>query len=333
MPDESPHRELLDAALDCVITIDGEGRILAINRSALETFGVRREDVIGRELGETIVPPGLRAQHRAGLRRILATREPSILGHRIETVAQRPDGSTFPVELAVTLVSWEPPRFTGFLRDITDRVEAERELRESRRRIVDAADAERRRIERDLHDGAQQRLVALALTLQLIEATLGAGRVEEAQEMLRRAADELGGAIDELRELARGIHPAILTARGLPPALEVLVGRLPIPVELSVEVDERPPAPIEAAGYFVAAESLANVAKHARAGRAWISARRVDGHLVVEVRDDGIGGADPRGPGLRGLADRVEALDGRLRVEGGTDGNGTVVRAELPCAS
>ena len=203
------------------------------------------------------------------------------------------------------------------------------ELRESRSRIVRAADAERRRLERDLHDGAQQRLVSLALTLRLARSRAGG----EVAELLDEAAAELQQATDELRELARGIHPAVLTDRGLAPALSALAGRSPVPVELGELPRERLPAGVESATYFVVAEALTNVARYARATHAAVDVRRVNGSVTVEVRDDGVGGADPAaGSGLRGLADRVSALDGRLDVDS-PPGAGTTVRAVLPCES
>jgi signal transduction histidine kinase len=191
---------------------------------------------------------------------------------------------------------------------------------------------ERRRLERDLHDGAQQRLVALslqiALALRQLDSDPTASRV-----LLDAAREELRTALEELRELARGIHPAILTDRGLGPALEALAERAPLRVDLEAIPGERLPAPVEAAAYFVVAESLTNIVKYAEARRASVRIGRDDGYAVVEVRDDGVGGADPAGgTGLRGLADRVAALDGRLEVHS-PPGEGTLVRANIPCVS
>ena len=205
-------------------------------------------------------------------------------------------------------------------------------VQESRQRIVAAADEQRRRIERDLHDGAQQRLVALALQLRAAQRRLGADADPDVERVLDAAVGELQGAVDELRELARGVHPAILTEEGLGAALESLTSRTPLPVSLEV-LDERLPREVEATAYFVACEALNNVAKHARASRARVAAARRDGLLVVEVEDDGVGGATTDGgSGLRGLVDRVEALGGRLRIES-APGNGTRVIGEIPCAS
>jgi signal transduction histidine kinase len=203
------------------------------------------------------------------------------------------------------------------------------ELRTSRARIVEAGTAERRRLERNLHDGAQQRLVALSLTMRLAQAKLHSDP-DKAEALLGGAQDELARALEELRELARGIHPAVLSDSGLRPALEALAGRSPVPVELEGTPPERLPPPVEAAAYFVIAEALTNVVKYSGASQARVSVSRGNGHAVVEVADDGVGGADPgRGSGLRGLADRISALDGTL-VLSSPEGAGTLLRAEIP---
>ena len=205
-------------------------------------------------------------------------------------------------------------------------------VKESRARIVAAEDAQRRRIERDLHDGAQQRLVALALELRRAQRELGADLDPALDELLTATADELQVAVQELRDLAAGIHPPVLTQGGLAIALEALAQRAPLHVTVEADV-ERLPAEIEGAGYFVAAEALANVAKHAHASRASISASLVNGSLVIEVADDGAGGAAVNGgTGLRGLVDRVEARGGRLSIESPV-GGGTRVIGEIPCVS
>jgi len=203
------------------------------------------------------------------------------------------------------------------------------ELRSSRARIVEAGTKERRRLERNLHDGAQQRLVALSLTMRLAQTRVHKDP-DAAAELLGGAQEELARALEELRELARGIHPAVLSDRGLQPALEALAGRSPVPVELAGTPPQRLPAAVEAAAYFVVAEALTNVAKYANASQARICVSRSNGHAVVEVADDGVGGADPgRGSGLRGLADRVSALDGTLELRS-PEGAGTMLRAEIP---
>jgi signal transduction histidine kinase len=206
------------------------------------------------------------------------------------------------------------------------------QVQESRARIVAAGDEARRRIERDIHDGAQQRLVALALQLRTAERRLGGRTDPQVETLLASVVGELQVAVEELRELARGVHPAILTEDGLGAALESLALRTPFPVELDV-LEDRFPAQVEATAYFVACEALANVAKHARATKAAVCVSRRDSVLSVEVADDGVGGArGVNGSGLSGLADRVEALGGRLRVDSPA-GGGTRISAEIPCAS
>lgn len=202
------------------------------------------------------------------------------------------------------------------------------EVHASRARIVEASDAERRRIERNLHDGAQQHLLGIRLALRLARSRL---RNTAALETLIGEADaEVAAAIDEVRRLARGIHPAVLSEAGLRPALCDLARRSPVPVTVTAPAD-RLPAAIEAAAYFVAAESLANMSKHARASTATVDVRHADGQLIVEVTDDGVGGATTRrGTGLRNLKDRVAALEGTLSVDS-RDGAGTVIRAVIPC--
>jgi PAS domain S-box-containing protein len=494
---------ILDAAFDCVITMDAEGRVVEINRATERTFGYRAEAMMGRDLADLIVPEHMRAMHRRGVARYLETGQGRMLDHPMELEGQRADGSLFPVEVAITKPEIDgPPLFTGFIRDVTERRRADAELRAlaaeqaalrrvatlvasepdpqeifssvteevgrllgahsanmvryeagnrdasvvggwsrkgtpavevgqrvpmdgdtasvrvlrtgraariesyddvpgdlagrlrelgfrcavaapimlrgrlwgavivssvragafrpgdedrisnfadlvaqalanaearellaaSRRRIVQAGDEERRRLERNLHDGAQQRLVALALTVRMAERKLESDP-ETACRLLAHASTELDQALGELREIARGLHPAVLTDRGLGPALDALATRAPIPVDVAGEVDARLPPPVEAAAYYVVAEALTNVAKYARATEAWVGLRRDDGLLVVEVADDGVGGADAsRGSGLRGLADRVEALGGRLEVSS-PEGGGTTLRATLPCLS
>jgi signal transduction histidine kinase len=208
---------------------------------------------------------------------------------------------------------------------LRDRLE---ELRASRARLVQAGDAERRRLERDLHDGAQARLVGVSLLLRTARSR--APDDGDLTELLDRAMEELNQGLTELRELAHGIHPAVLTDRGLEPALEALVARAPLPVRVEAACEERLPAPVESAAYFVVSEALTNIAKYARATEASVAVRRFNGRLAVEVADDGVGGADAsRGSGLRGLADRVAALDGTLSLES-PPGRGTRLRAEIP---
>ena len=328
---EQLKRAMLEAALDGVVTIDEHSRIVDFNTAAERIFGHTREDVLGHDMAEAIIPPWLRERHRRGLANYLRTGEQKVLDRRVEIVGMRCSGEEFPVELTITRIYVPgPPRFTGYLRDITDRKQAEAVLKASRARIVEAADAERRRIERNLHDGAQQRLVWVGYGLRNARAALDRDAAAAA-EALDEAIVGLAEAADELRELARGIHPAVLTEGGLEPALTVLAQRCATPVALDVTADRFPPA-VETAAYFLVAEALTNVARHAQAKRATLSAQRADGALVVLVADDGRGvaGAEP-GSGLRGLADRVNALGGTFTIQS-PDAGGTIVRAEIPCA-
>jgi signal transduction histidine kinase len=205
------------------------------------------------------------------------------------------------------------------------------QLEESRERVVDAAEAERRRIERDLHDGAQQRLVALAMELGRAKAKLS-DDVEAAAALVDQAHSEAKAALTELRDLVRGVHPPVLTDRGLDAALSGLIARCPVPVDLKVDMPVRPKASVEAVAYFVVAEALTNIAKHSRASHASVV---VEGHgfpgtLNLLISDDGIGGADANGAGLSGLADRVGGVDGTLSVES-PSGGPTIISAVLPC--
>jgi len=207
--------------------------------------------------------------------------------------------------------------------------DAYEKLAASRARIVEAGDAERRRLERNLHDGAQQRLVTLAVSLRLVEARLAEGP-DAVRPLLADAEQQLADALVELRELARGIHPAVLTDRGLVPAVDALASRCPVPLEVTDVPDERLPSPVEAAAYYIVAEAVTNVAKYADASLVTVALRPDGDRMVVEVADDGVGGADPgSGTGLRGIADRVEALHGRLEISSPV-GSGTRLTAEIP---
>jgi PAS domain S-box-containing protein len=269
---------------------------------------------------------------------------PGEIGERVRRVGVR---SALAVPIKVAGATWgalvatfgadepEPPHTERRMQAFAELVSlglasahARDELEASRLRIVQAADAERRRLERNLHDGAQQRLVGLAVALRLAQDRIRT-QPEEVEQLLRGGAQELSEALTELRELAQGIHPAVLTERGLEAALEVLAARAPLPVALDVRLPERLPEPVEAAAYYVASEALANVVKHAGADSARVRAQRLDGRAVIEIEDDGTGGADPEGSGLFGLRDRVETLDGSLWIQS-PHGRGTIVHAELP---
>jgi PAS domain S-box-containing protein len=305
--------------------MDAAGCVIGWNHAAEAIFGYSAGEADGREMAELIVPPHLRDAHRRGLARFLETDHGVVLDRRLELTGMRRDGSEFPVELTITRIALPgPPTFTGYLRDITDRVTADRELRASRARLVEVADAERKRIQRNLHDGAQQRITSVLLCLGRLRA-----QADEPVELLDFAIDELAAGLDEIRTLASGLHPSLLSERGLAPALEALALRVPLSVELEALPDVRLSEPVEAAAYYVVAEALANVQKHARPRRVVVSVTADEHGLDVRVADDGIGGADADGHGLRGLADRVEALGGRLTVDSPRRG-GTVLRAAIP---
>jgi signal transduction histidine kinase len=239
-------------------------------------------------------------------------------------IAALREGESMPSEMERRMAS-----FASLVALAVASAQAREELAASRLRIIEASDAERQRLERNLHDGAQQRLVALSVGLRMAIEKLSAAP-DQATELLEVAAEELAEALTELRELAQGIHPAVLTERGLDAALDVLAARTPLPVALDVRLRERLPEPVEAAAYYVVSEALANVVKHARAEEATVRVRRSNGSALVEVEDNGKGGARlDGGSGLRGLLDRVETLDGYLEIDS-PSGRGTLVRAALP---
>ena len=495
---DARRRAILNAAFDCVVTMDHHGNIVEVNEAAERTFGYTAAEMVGRELAALMVPPHLREAHRRGLQRYVETGHTTMINHPVEIEAMRKDGSEFPVELAITRPDLPgPPLFCGYIRDVTERhkkdaalhrladeqaalrrvatavaaepepgevfglvteevgrllgaqtanmvrydgegwatvvggwhaegvrsvpvgdsvqldgdtvaarvwrtgrparvdsyeeiagamaerlrtlgfrsavaapvtlgagvwgamivssvhpepfpvgaeqriadfaelagqalvnAQAREDLAASRARIVEAGDAERRRLERNLHDGAQQRLVALSLNLRL--AARSSGDDPDAVAAFERAGEELAQALEELRELARGIHPAVLSDRGLEPAIDALAARTPLPVRIDVELEERLPEPVEAAAYYVVAEAITNAVKHAQAAEVRVRIGRDNGRARIEVADDGVGGAGTGGgSGLRGLADRVEALGGHLRVESPV-GQGTTVTADIP---
>jgi PAS domain S-box-containing protein len=330
---EARQRAILEAAHDAVISIDQRGRVTYVNSAFERIFGYRANAVVGRELAAAVVPPSLRAAHRRGFARYLATGQSRILDQRIEITAMRADGSEFPAEVTVTRTGLAgTPAFTGYVRDITERRRAEHELKASRARLVTASDTARQQITRDLHDGAQQRLVTTIINLQLAEQKWESAP-QRARELVGLALHDARRGIEDLREIAAGIHPAMLTQRGLAAAIDVLATRLPIPVRLHVP-DRRLPGPIEASLYFFCSEALTNIAKHARATSAWVRVELKDDRCAIEVGDDGIGGARPRSEtsGLNGLRDRIGALNGTMDITSPATG-GTVLQACVPLPS
>jgi signal transduction histidine kinase len=272
-------------------------------------------------------PPGHEAELAELFRRVRAGE----VYTQVESKRVRSDGEYIDVEISAAPIRDDAGNVLSHMAlfaDITQRKRQEEELRASRARIVQAADDARRILERNLHDGAQQRLVALSLSLRLAQAKVGSAP-DEAVAVLEAAREELAADLDELRELARGIHPAVLTDRGLAAAVETLASRSPVPVEFETPAEELP-GQVEAAAYYVIAEALANVIKYADATEVNVRVTSEDGRALVIVSDDGVGGADAtEGSGLSGLADRVEALGGSLMVDSPA-GGGTCVTAVIP---
>jgi signal transduction histidine kinase len=317
---ELRQRALLDAMPDLMIRLTRDGHWLDVRADGGVLFG-RVPRVAGSSIGDLLPPDAAAA--------ILSAATAAIDSGTLQQVDFSVDlpGGRRDFESRVTPSGADEA--TAIVRDFTEQRAAQTELRRSRTRIVEAIDAERRRLERDLHDGAQQRLVSLSLALRLVRSRLGADSGAAAAG-LDDASIELKTALVELRELARGIHPAILTESGLGPALDSLSARSAVPADILALPDRRLPPAVEATAYFVVSEALTNVAKYASATRATVTAACPRDTLRVEVADDGVGGADPaEGSGLRGLADRVAALGGRLSVDSPI-GGGTRVVAEIP---
>ncbi|MGI9111214.1 MAG: PAS domain S-box protein [Gaiellaceae bacterium] len=318
-------RAAIEALPVAIVEYALDDTITRWNAAAERIFGWTAEEVLG---GPAKHQPPERAAELAELFRRVRSGDvyTGIQSRRI-----RKDGASIDVEISAAPIRDAAGKVISHMAlfaDITERKLQEEEVRASRSRIVQAADDARRVLERNLHDGAQQRLVALSLSLRLAQTRI-AGDPDTAETILEDARDELALAIEDLRELARGIHPAVLTDRGLEAAITTLATRSPVPVEVSVPA-ERLPRAVEAAAYYVVAEALTNVAKYAQASLAQVRVSRDNGRAVVEVADDGVGGASAgSGSGLRGLADRVAALDGTLAVES-PPGAGTCIRAVLP---
>jgi PAS domain S-box-containing protein len=309
-------------SLLCLVNADGTMRPFATNKAFERTLGYEPDETGGGFFWDRYIADGERAEARDTILSAVQTKAVA----RGESRWLQRDGTSIEVEWTCTplpmIASGPAYLITGV--DITDRKRHEREVRDSRSRIVAAADDARRRLERNLHDGAQQRLIALLLELRNAQR----GHVDR-DDALDRAVDELAAAVKELRELAQGIHPSALGERGLRAALRMVSARSPVPVEL--DVTETPvDTSVAAAAYYIVSEALTNVAKYAEATRAAVRVRETGDRLVVVVEDDGCGGADPyAGSGLLGLGDRVMALDGEIHVDS-PPGGGTRIRAELP---
>jgi PAS domain S-box-containing protein len=316
---ESRYRALLNAIPDLMFRMSRDGTYLDFKGDP-DDLAVPPEEMIGSNARD-ILPADVADRLLEGIAQALDTGDVAIGDYELAlNGVQR----TFEARIVK-----DGDEAVLIVRDISERKRQESELRSSRVRLVGAGDEARRRLERNLHDGAQQRLVSLSLALRLAHSRLR-DSPEEAERLLNGASEELAQALEELRELARGIHPAVLSERGLSAALEALAGRAPVPVGVTVPPDRLPPA-VEAAAYYVISEALTNVAKYSEASAVEVSVTRQNGRAIVEVADDGVGGADAtRGSGLRGLADRVEALDGVLQIES-EPGVGTRIRAEIPC--
>jgi signal transduction histidine kinase len=312
------YRALLDAMPDLMFRISSDGTYTGYSAQDDSDLVVR--DVVGLTVWDRL-PEALAGRVMAAGHRALVDRRTETLEYELDF-----DGELRHFEGRIAAAGEH--EFLLIVRNITERKLQERELQASRARIVAAGDEARRRLERNLHDGAQQRLVSLSVSLALAQKQVRTDP-EAAHELIERSREELSQALEELRELARGIHPAVLTDRGLNAAIDALAARAPLPVEIDVPADPLPP-PVEAAAYYVVSEALANVAKYAAASHVRVSVAADDGAAVVEVADDGLGGADPlNGSGLRGLADRVAALEGTLHVASPA-GEGTTIRVEIP---
>jgi PAS domain S-box-containing protein len=322
---------IVDTAPSLLASIDPEGRIRNLNPATVEASGYDSEaQVRGRFFWDVYIDESERKDVIARFRAAAPDHPPA----EYENVFTNARGERRVIAWRSAPVLDDTGKVVRIVAgglDITERKRQEEELRASRTRLVAAGDDARRRLERNLHDGAQQRLVSLSVALRLAQSKLTSDPAA-AGELLDQAGDELSVALEELRELARGIHPAVLTDRGLEAALRSLADRTPIPVD--VRTTERPlPDPIAAAAYYVVSEAITNVVKHARASSIEVDVSAPNGRVVVLVADDGVGGADPgAGTGLRGLSDRVAVLDGRLRIDSPPAG-GTRVVAEIPLES
>ena len=311
------YRALLQAMPDLMFRISRKGTYISYN--APNPHDLIDEEVVGKTLWDRL--PQELADRVLEAGRAALDGEPSVIEYELafEGGMRHYEGR---------FAASGDDEFLLIVREITERKRQQQELEASRQRIVAAGDEARRRLERNLHDGAQQRLVSLSLSLRLAQNQLSKNP-EAADQLLEASREELAQALEELRELARGIHPAVLTDRGLAAALDALAARAPLPVEIECRNGDLP-APVEAAAYYVVSEALANVSKYAQASAVKVKIVQTDDCALVEVQDDGIGGADPTlGSGLSGLGDRVASLSGKLSIDS-PPGAGTRVRAEIP---
>jgi PAS domain S-box-containing protein len=310
--------------------VDADGILLGVNRALERAAGLPEESWIDAPFWTVFIAEKDIARAREDFARLHAGDPPGTVEYEHVGI----DGERLVVDWTATVVHDSEGRLRYLLcgLDVTARKAVEEEIRQSRARIVSASDAERKRLERNLHDGAQQNLVSVSHAVHLAARSLRTDP-DKAQEFLDRALVELNTAHEELRELARGLHPQILSVQGLPAAVRSLAGRAPIPVTVvTVDDSQRWPPLVESAAYFVVSEALTNVLKYAQASTATIRVAPREDMLVVEVTDDGRGGARPTdGSGLGGLRDRVEALDGTFELES-PPGEGTRIYAELPLA-
>jgi PAS domain S-box-containing protein len=346
---EARKAAMLESALDCIITADRRGRILEWNPAAERTFGWRREEVVGRELVDVIVPDDLRTRHRAGLERVAAGGQPHILGRRVDMRGRRSDGTEFPLELTVVRVAGEePPLFTAYVRDLSERVAVQGRLEEAERQrsrvlsaLVLSSEEERSRIAVELHDDTVQVMTATLLSLDRLARALDRHQPERARRAVESAREALGAAVDRTRRLMFELRPPLLVEQGLAAALAEMAEQVELECGLVAHLDLEPgryPDATESLVYRTVLEAVANVRRHAGASGLWIALEERDGRLDGEVRDDGRG-FDPvlarRRPGRRlhlGLdaaAERCRLAGGDLDVQSGT-GHGTRVAFSVP---
>ena len=320
---EREMENIVESSLDLIGIAAFDGYWKRVNPAFQRTLGYTTQELLARPLFDFVHPDDVQGTQQA----LRAVREGRQVGHFVNRNVSK-DGEVHWLEWNARPAP-EAGRLYASARDITDRRRAEEEVRRARARVVTAGDETRRRIERDLHDGTQQRLVSLALRLRATEAKI-APDMEEVRSELSDTARGLAAAVENLQEIARGIHPAVLSNRGLNTALRGLGRRAGLPVQLDADVPDRLPDPVEVATYYVVSEALTNATKHARASTVRVHVRAVDGEVDLVISDDGAGGADPnRGSGLIGLTDRVEALGGSIDVDS-PPGGGTTLRVTIP---